>query len=481
VRRRALGLAAGLLAFVALAGLGSPLGAAGSPAAFAAATTALMVAWWASAALPLWATALAPLVVFPLAGVHAGTLAERARAAAGPYADAYVLLFLGGMAIAAALQETGLHRRLATAVLARVGASSGRFVLGVLLATASVSLGISNTAAAALMLPIALAVVAEVETRAGPRPRCAAALVLAVAWGANLGGLGTKIGTATNAQLAGFLAARGVDVSFVRFSLLGLGLLLLLVPVAAWLLAWIARDDAPDARALAEVRELRSALGPWSAGERAVLAVFAGTALAWILAQPIRDALVAAGARAGVRTAHVEASAALAAAALLAVLRPGGRRVLTARSLRAMPFSALLLIGGSFALASGIEASGLADAARPQLARLAGLPPFAQVLAASLATVAVSAFASNTATVGILLPILAAAVTGGHQTPALVAAGFASSCDFALPAGTPPNAIAFASGRVPFATMLRAGVALDVVAGVLVALWCWLAVPRLLG
>ncbi len=480
--RRLLGLSIGLALFVLLIALDGPLGPAGSPAACAAATGALMVAWWATEALPLWVTALAPLVVFPLGGVHPGGPARAVLDAASPYVDAYVLLFLGGMAIAAGLQETGLHRRIAAAVLRRVGGSPRRLIAGVMLASASLSLWISNTASAALILPIALALLAEIEAAAGRRPRYAAALILAVAWGANVGGIGTKIGTATNAQFAGFMGLAGIEISFVQFSLVGGGFVLLLMPIAWWFLWRVGRADAPGPEHLRGIvgAEL-GAPAPWSAGERAVLAVFAGTAATWILAQPIRDALAALQPQLALRTAHVEAGTALLAGLILLVWRPRGTPLVSARSLRAMPVSALLLIGGSFALASGLESSGLSAAAAPGLTRLADLPPLLQSVTASLATVGISAFASNTATIGILLPILSAAIPDAREMVVLFAATIASSCDFMLPAGTPPNAIAFGSGRVPFATMVRAGVMLDVVAGVLAAVWCEIAVPLVLG
>ena len=221
--------------------------------------------------------------------------------------------------------------------------------------------------------------------------------------------------------------------------------------------------------------------GPWSAGERAVALLFGATASAWIAAAPIAALLGEHWPALGARTKHVEAAAALCACLALLVVRPRGVPLVSWPAVRRLPWSALLLIGGSFALAAGIEASGLDAAIRPLFEGLVRLPSALQVLAVTSITVAVSACASNTATVAILLPLLAAAFAGPNEPVILFAAGIASSCDFALPAGTPPNAIAFASGRVPFALMLRAGIALDVVAALVAAVWCQLAVPFVLG
>lgn len=468
--------------FAGAAGLGTPIAPAGTPAAFALATVALMVVWWATDAVPHWATALVPLVLFPVVGVYRGGALERAAATASPYFEAYVLLFLGGMAIAAALQQTGLHRRLSLWILARTRSSPLRLLVGVFAATATVSLWISNTAAAALVLPIALALLAEIAARAGDRPRFGAALVLAVAWGANVGGIGTKIGTATNMQLAGFLTGRGIEVSFVEFSLIGLGFVALLGPCAIAILWRFARADAPPPQALRlGIPDALDVPARWTSGERAVGIVFALTAATWIAAQPLAQVLASTFPDLGVRSRHVEAGAALLAALVLAAWRPGGRALLSGAALRSMPWSALLLIGGSFALASGIEHSGLSDSIAPAFERLSTLPPLAQSLSVAGLAVLASAFASNTATIAILLPLIAAAAPAGRETTLLFAATIGSSCDFALPAGTPPNAIALASGRVPFLVMVRAGIALDVVAAVLCALWCELVVRHVVG
>jgi len=471
----------GAATFTLLGVFGTPFAPAGTGAGWVLATTALMVVLWASEALPLGWTSLLPLLVFPFAGVYAGDAPNRVWTAASPYGDAYVLLFLGGLCIAAALQETGLHRRIAGLVLARTGASPTRLIAGVMLPTALVSMWISNTASAALLLPIVLSLMREIEVAGGPRPRYGAVLLLAVAFGANIGGMATKVGTATNMQLVGFLGQRGLDVTFAQFAFLGGGFVLLLLPIAVLLLRRSGRSDAPPATMLAGLRTLSLQVPPrLSPGERAVLIIFVATAVAWILAAPIRarlEPLVPFP----MRTAHVEAGAALLAAITLALWRPRGIRLLTRSSLRAVPWSALLIIGGSFALAAGIEASGLSRSVAPLFGGLAGAHPLVQALIVALVTVATSAFLSNTATVGVLLPILAAAVPGANQTTVLFTSGLASSCDFALPAGTPPNAIVFATHRVPFGTMLRTGIPLDVIAAVLAALWCSLAVPWVLG
>jgi sodium-dependent dicarboxylate transporter 2/3/5 len=475
---------AGLGAFGALVGLDTPLahwGEHGARPALAAGLTLWMAIWWISEAVPIQWTACLPLVVLPFSGVHGEGLAANLRGALLPYVDPYIFLFLGGMGIAAAMQQWHLHRRIALAVMRLVGTDPRRLLFGLLLATAGVSLWISNTATAAMMFPIGLAVIAEFERETGRRlTHYGAALMLAVAYGANVGGIGTKIGTVPSAQLAGFLAQRGTEVSFLEFMAVGVPFVALFLPVV-WLALWrLGRPDAPAAEVgrVALARE-GARLGPMQRAERVVAAVFVAAAALWVLGKPITDALRAEG-FAGLATAKVEATIAMLASLVLVLWRVGGRPVLAPASLRFIQWEALVLLGGGFSLAAAIEASGLSQWMGAQLAALSGSPHLFQLGAASLTSVTLSAFASNTATVAVLLPVLAGSVSPEHLSSVLFAAAFAASCDFALPAGTPPNAIVFGSGYLTIPLMVRTGVLLDVIAALLAALWCWIAVPLFL-
>ena len=448
----------------------------GSRPAFAAALTLLMATWWITEALPISWTACVPLVVLPFASVYGDGFAANLWGALVPYVDPYIFLFLGGMGIAAAMQQWGLHRRIALSVMRIVGTDARRLLFGLLLATATVSLWISNTATAAMMFPIGLALIAEFEREGGRRlAGYGAALMLAVAYGSNVGGIGTKIGTVPSAQLSGFLAQRGVEVSFLEFAAIGVPFVLLFLPVV-WLALWrIGRADAPHAevgqRALAGEG---ARLGAMQRAERIVLFVFLVAATVWIFGKPLADAL-------HVATAHVEAGIALLASLALFVWRADRRRVLEPASLRFVQWETLVLLGGGFSLAAAIQASGLSHWMGAQLEALRAAPPFAQAVAASAVTVALSAFASNAATVAVMLPVLGGSVAPEHATAILFAAGFSASCDFALPAGTPPNAIVFGSGYLTIPLMARTGVVLDLIAALCAAGWCWIAVPVFLS
>ncbi|HEX7183108.1 MAG TPA: SLC13 family permease [Thermoanaerobaculia bacterium] len=476
------GLFAGLLAFALLAGLDTPLKhdpEHGARPAFAAAGAALMAIWWLSEAVPIYWTACVPLVVFPLLRVFGPGVGENLRQSALPYVDPYIFLFAGGMGIAAAMQQWDLHRRIALGIMHRIGSDPRRLLAGTLVATAFISLWISNTATAAMMVPIGIAIVAQIEEQLGGR-RLASygmAIMLAIAYGANVGGIGTKIGTAPNAQFSGFMERLGIEISFVQFLIVGLPFVVMFLPVA-WAMLWrIGRGDGLTGEIGEEVIAGELArLGPIRRPERIVLGVFLATAGLWIAGKWITALLKPRITAFELSSAHVEGGTAMLAALVLILWRTRGRQVLGFRALSRVPWETLLLLGGGFAMAAAIQKSGLSAWMGAQLLAVRGLPPFAQVLLSSLAVVGLSAVASNTATIAVMLVVLKDAVAPEVLTTTLFAATIACSCDFALPAGTPPNAIVFGSGYVTIPRMARTGVVLDVAAAVLAAVWCWLIV-----
>jgi sodium-dependent dicarboxylate transporter 2/3/5 len=478
---RLLGLIGGLSLFAFLAfgntSLASPTGSDARPA-LAAGVTALMAVWWLTETFPIHWTACVPLIAFPLFRVLPGDRLQNLRAAAEPYVNPYIFLFLGGMCIAASMQQWGLHRRIALQVMRAVGTEPRRLLAGVLIATAAISMWISNTATATMMVPIGMAVISQLETRMGGAKlkRFGASLMLAIAYGANVGGMGTKIGTAPNAQLSGFLSQRGVEISFGEFAVIGTGFAFLFLPLI-WLVLWrTGRADAPRADVGSAVLEDELAkLGPVRRAEWVVLGVFLATACLWILGKPMTKLLspiVLDTTGFALRSAHVEGGTALLAAFVLGLCRVEGRAVLELRSLRLIPWSTLVLLGGGFAMAAGVQGSGLSSWMASEFAVLAELPSFLQVFGSSAATVGMSAVASNTATIAVMLSVLADAVTSENTMTVLFAATLASSCDFCLPAGTPPNAIVFGSGYLTVPRMAATGIALDLAAAVMVALWC---------
>lgn len=463
---RRIGLGVGPLAFLLIAFVPSGLHripGLGHRPAYAAAVAALMALWWFTEAVPIAATACLPLALYPIFGVFGRGPVGDTLGAAEPFTDAYIFLFLGGMIIGAAMEQWGLHRRVALHIMRAIGTEPRRLLLGMLVATASVSLWISNTATAVMMVPIGMALLRQLEQAHEGRRlgEFGASLMLSIAYAANVGGIGTKIGTGTNSIFAGFLSEKlGIEISFLHYMLVGLPFTLLFIPIIWWVLWLNARGDVPEKSQGREVLEREIAgLGAWSKQEKLVATVFVAAALLWMFGDPLRGWLFPAFSRLfpGFKLLgkHYEAAVAMTAALVLV-----GSRSVSRAGLARVPWGTLLLLGGSFAMAAGIEGSGLSDYITLQLEPIARLPLLAQLGLASTVTIALSAVASNTATVNLLLNVLP------RSLPVLSVCALAASCDFALPAGTPPNAIVFGSGYVRLPQMMRTGLVLDVLAAI---------------
>jgi sodium-dependent dicarboxylate transporter 2/3/5 len=467
-RRSAIGRAVGPLLFAAIAL--APTGSLEGPARTVAAVTAWMAVWWVTEAAPLAATSLLPLVLFPLLGVR------RVGDVARCYGDEIVFLFLGGFVVALAVERSGLHRRLALAIVGAIGASERRLVLGFLVATAALSMWLSNTATTLMLLPIAAGAVERV-----PNARAPARIFLAVAYGASIGGIGTLIGTPTNLVLAGMapnLVPGLPPLGFGRWMLFGVPVVACLVPVAAALLARGLAGGAAAETADALRRE-RATLGRLAPAERRAGMIFGVTALAWITratldfgafrlpgwSELLPDPKLA-----------TDAVPAVAAAVAATLLRSGGgerRPLVTWAEVHAgVPWGVLLLFGGGFALADGVHASGLDRWLASQLHGLAGLPLPLLILALTLVGMFATEFMSNTAAATLLMPILAALAQALGIPPYLLMAPavVACSCAFMLPVATPPNAIAIGTGRVTAADLFREGLRLNLASAMIVTL-----------
>ena len=451
--------------------------------------TLWMAAWWMTEVVPLAVTSLLPLAVLPLAGVAS------ARTVTPTYFDETIALFLGGFALALAMEHSGLHRRFAHAVVRAAGTSPRRLVLGFLLAAGLVSMWVSNTATALMLMPVATTVVRAVlppsEARGAAHRRFAACVVLAVAYGASLGGVGTLVGTPPNMIFRGFVeqhAGEGLpSVSFGRWLVVGVPLVAVLLPVA-WLLLVRVALPVPRDLPLGERREVVARLAPASRttfDEHVVLWTFVAAALAWVTREPVTigdstmpltgwSAWFTPPAKGGRPESFVRDSTVAIAAALLLFLlpsrtRPGERVLPWAYAARRLPWGSLLLFGGGFALAEAFRPSGLNDYLAAAFRGLGGLPSWALLLVVGFGITAVSEVASNTATITMMLPVLYALAQGigAPPLPILLVGTLSASCGFMLPVATVANAIAYGTGEVSAREMTRAGAVLDV-AGVLV-------------
>jgi solute carrier family 13 (sodium-dependent dicarboxylate transporter), member 2/3/5 len=426
-----------------------------------------MALWWALEAIPLAATALLPIIIVPLLGV------PDARTVLAEYANPSVLLLLGGFLVALAMERWQLHRRMAFAIMLKVGTEPRRLVLGMMLATAFISLWVSNTSSALMMLPVAIAI-ASMTAPIGAAPPArdlahfTAALLLAVAYGATIGGMGTLIGTPTNALVQGFMARNfGVDITFLDWLAFGLPTVALLLP-AAWFL--LVRVGLPfDPRRIPIDRSAVHAgfagLGGLSIQEKRVAVVAIAAAVLWVT-RPWLSALPGLG--------GLDDTVIAVAAGLSLFLIPSGssrEALLRPSDLAALPWTVLLLFGGGLALAAAIQESTLAQTLGVLLAGLGGWPLPLLIIAMVLLLIVWTELNSNVSTAATFMPIMAAVAAGSeHSVLALVApAAMAASAGFMLPVGTPANALVFGSGRVSIGQMLRAGWSVNLAAAVVIS------------
>lgn len=456
----------GLAVFGVVLALPPPAGM--TPAAWrVAAVAALMATWWITEALPIPVTGLMPLLLFPPLGI-AG-MAE----AAAPYADPLIFLFLGGFVLALGLERWGLHRRIALAIVARTGTRPAGLVGGFMLATAFLSMWVSNTATAVMMLPIGLSVIGLMNGGAKPAAPdgFAPALLLGIAYGASVGGLATLIGTPPNALLAAFMQRNhGVEIGFAQWMVVGVPLVAVML-VLTWLILTRVAFRLGDAEIAgsAEVLETeRAGLGALSAPEWRVGAVFVVTAALWILRPLI-----------GGVPGLTDTGIAIAAAVVLFVVPSGrGGALMDWQTAQRLPWGVLLLFGGGLSLAAAIAKSGLAAWIGAALGGLAGWPVLLVLLLVTAGVIFLTEITSNTATAAAFLPLAAAVAPALAVDPFLltIPVALAASCAFMLPVATPPNAIVYGSGQLTIPQMARAGFLLNLAGVVVITAVTWAAV-----
>ncbi len=442
------GMSAGLV----LAGLATAWSvAAGLPAAasWTVLVTVLCAVWWMTEALPLPATALLPLAVFPVVGVLTP------EDVASAYGNSMILLFLGGFILSRGMESSGAHQRIALQMMQLFGGSGRRLVFGFMAAAALLSMWISNTATALMLLPVALAVV-----RGAENPRLAMALLLAVAYGSSIGGLGTPIGSPPNLVfLKVYEQSTGTAIGFLQWMSYGMPVVLLFLPLAAW---WLSRHvRAGDQVSLPPP-------GSWTAAERRVLLVFALTALGWVT----RTDPFGGWSQWWNLPGANDASVALIGALLLFILPNGrGERLLDWESAVTLPWGMLILFGGGIAIAKAFAESGLSDVLGAAFAGLQHLPVLLMVVLVAALVTALTELNSNTATAVLLLPVLAAVALSLGVEPLLLMlpATLSASCAFMLPVATPPNAIVFGSGQVPIQVMVREGLVLNLLGLIIIS------------
>ena len=456
-----------------------------------AAVALLMATWWITDAIPLFATALLPLLLYPLLGI------EQTRATAPIYFNSTIVLFLGGFMIALTMEKWDVHRRIALWVIRSVGGGPARIVLGFMLAAAFLSMWISNTATAIMMIPVGLAVILRMEEQFG-RERTRAfsvAIMLGIAYACSAGGIATLVGTPPNLSLERIFQITFPEAPHISFGVwfVMAAPVSVLMLASAWLLITqvffrIPAEVAVDREVLeSEARKL----GPVSFEERVILAVFAATALLWVFRAPIEiGGLTIPGWSALLPYGNLidDGTVAITMASLLFLVparSPGAksRTVMGPDVVRGLPWNIVLLFGGGFALAHGFQTTGLARFIGDGFSGLGSVPPILLILVICLTITFLTELTSNTATTEMVLPIFAAvAVSAGvHPLLLMIPATLSASCAFMMPVATPPNAVVFGSDRVRVSEMARVGIFLNLVGAVVITLVFRAMGPLLFG
>lgn len=446
-----------------------------------AAVMVLMGAWWMTGALPLAATAMIPLVVFPILQVAS------MEDAASPYADPTIFLFMGGFVLALGIQRWGLHRRLALLVVYAVGTKPKQLVLGFMIATGFMSMWVSNTATAVVMLPIGVSVLTLTAERVGGhknQKKFATALMLAIAYAASIGSLGTLIGTPPNAFMAAYMSStHGIEIGFGRWMMVGLPLAIVFTVVAWFVLVTVFKpemDQIPGGKEL--IRKEIDDMGKITRPEVVAGIIFLCTAIAWITIPLLAEYV------SWWSITIADAAIAMTAAVVMFIVpvNKRGTRVMDWEHAKALPWDVLILFGGGLSLSSMVTASGLSLWIGEMVKGMEVLPIVLLVFAIAAVVLALTEFTSNTATAATFIPIMGGVAIGIGLTGdsmmnimlLVVPTALAATCAFMLPVATPPNAIAYGSGYVRAGDMLKGGLWLNIAAVFLITLTVFaLAVP----
>jgi sodium-dependent dicarboxylate transporter 2/3/5 len=473
--RQKIGLCTGIPLFLIMFLFPIPEGM--SPEAYKTlAVTILMAFWWITETLPISATALLPLILFPLLKV------DSAQEVARQFGDKNIFLFMGGFFLACSIEKWGLHKRMALRAVSILGTSPIKIVLGMMVATAFISMWISNTATTMMMLPIALAISRHAElmnNRSSQDEKdysaFSTALLFGIGYAASIGGIGTLIGTPPNIIFVSHvkkLFPQAPEISFFQWFIVGFPLVLLFLPVAWLYLVKIAHpvknQSLPGGKAI--IRKRLEELGPMNKGEKYVLAVFIITALGWIFRKNINIGLFTIPGWSNLFGIHQyvhDSTVAIFAAILLFAIPVDYKKgifLLDWQSAVKIPWGILLLFGGGLALAHEFQVTGLARWIGTHLNALQTVPILVSVIVVVFTMDFLTEVTSNTAITSIFLPILAAASIGMGVHPYLlmIAGTIAASLAFMLPVATPPNAVIFSSGYLTVPQMAKTGFGLNI-------------------
>lgn len=456
-----------------------------------AAVAVLMAVWWITDAIPLYATALLPLLLYPLLGILKGKLV------APIYINSTIFLFIGGFMIALTMEKWKLHRRIALFIIRFIGGGPARIVLGFMIAAAFLSMWISNTATAIMMVPIGLAIVMQMEEKFAEKEthNFTVGLMLGIAYACSMGGVATLVGTPPNLSFA-----RIVEITFPEAPLITFGSwfvmalpISIIMIVIIWLILTKIFFRVPQHINVdpALVEEEYRSLGKMAYEEKAVLTVFSLTAILWVFRKKLTlGILTIPGWSQLIPYPDLidDGTVALFMAMILFFIPTRSKDVRSATLMGAdviknLPWNIVLLFGGGFALAKGFQVTGLSSLIGNEFAGLAGMSPVIMILFICFGLTFLTELTSNTATTEMILPILASVGFAMQANPLvlMIPATISASCAFMMPVATPPNAIVFGSGRVKIAEMARAGFFINIIGVIVITTYFYTIGADLMG
>ena len=481
--RKKIGLFSGAIIFFIILLLPLPKGM--PPEALkVGAIASLMAIWWLTEAIPIPATALLPLALFPLLGI------SNSKQASAPYANHLIFLFLGGFFIAIAMEKWNLHKRIALQIINFVGVSPNRIILGFMISTAFLSMWISNTATAMMMVPVGMAIIKQstdiidknnpcnIDTTPG-KFNFGTALMLSIAFSASIGGVATIIGTPPNTILVGLIESMyHRQIAFSEWMLIGVPLAIVMLFVTwIYLTRFALKAEISELPGGKEtIKNEIKKLGKITSAERKVLAVFIFVAVSWMVRGFIKS---------GSQMMH-DSTIAIMGAIMLFIIPIDFKKgifVLDWEAAKKVPWDIIILFGGGLSLADGFIKSGLAKWIGSQLTILQGTSFIVLIIFVVIVAMLLTEVTSNTATSAMLIPVMGSIAIGMsiHPYGPMIAVCIASSYAFMLPVATPPNAVVFGSKYVTIPTMARVGVILDIIGLIFIIITVTYLIPLAWG